>query len=98
YAAQPVLNVTPLPPVVEVKPMESVSPTVGCTSSTGIPSTSASCCATDARVPPMSGEPSTSLTVPSGFTIASALEGPVPLNQNPLATPRPRLGPASGAV
>ena len=45
----------------------------------------------------MSGEPSTRLTVPSARTLAVALEGPVPLNQNPLATPRPRLAPFFGA-
>src|SRR5262249_12451331 len=98
YDAQPVLNVTPLPPVLEVKPTESVSPTDGLTSSIGIPSTSASCWDTEARVPPISGEPSTSLTLPSGLTIAMALEGPVPWPQNPLATPRPRYGPVSGAL
>ncbi len=44
----------------------------------------------------MSGDPSTRLTVPSAFTLAVALAGPVPLNQNPPATPRPLLGPSSG--
>ena len=94
----PVLKVTPLPPVTEVKPTESVSPTDGLTSVTGIPSTSANCCDTEVRVPPMSGEPSMSFTVPSLWMMAVALAGPVLLRQKPLATPRPRYGPSSGVA
>ena len=41
------------------------------------------------REPPISGEPSIRLTVPSEFTLAMALDGPVPLNQKPPAMPRP---------
>ena len=67
-AAQPVANVTRLPPVTPVKAMLSVSGTMGSTSSTGIPSVSAACMATDVRVPPMSTEPSRSVTVPSAFS------------------------------
>ena len=88
------MKATPLPPVMEVQPMESVSPTCGLTSSAVMPSTSANCIATAALVPPMSGDPSTKLIVPSAFTLAMAEDGPVPLNQNPAATPLPRLGPS----
>ena len=78
--------------------MESVSPTLGLTSSAGMPSSSASCIEAEARVPPMSGEPSTRLTVPSGLTLAVAVDGPVPLPQKPAATPRPRHLPSSGVL
>ena len=63
-----------------------------------MPSVSANCMATLVRVPPMSVEPSISITVPSGFTLAVAqLFMPI-LNQNPAATPRPRYLPSSGAL
>ena len=78
--------------------MASVSPTVGLISSAGIPSTSANCWAKTTRVPLRSAEPSTKLTVPSVLTMAMALAGPVPLPQNPLATPRPRYGPSRGVA
>ena len=80
-AAWPVLKVTPLPPVLEVWPTESVSATSGRTSSTSRPRVSANCWATEVRVPPMSGEPSARCTVPSALTTATALEGPEPLPQ-----------------
>ena len=76
--------------------MESVSPMDGVTSSAAMPSTSATCMAMAARLPPMSGEPSTRLTVPSALTLATAVAGPLPLNQAPAATPRPLLGPSRG--
>jgi hypothetical protein len=63
-----------------------------------MPSVSASCIASDARVPPMSVLPSMRLTVPSGWTVTVTLERRPTLNQNPDATPRPRFGPSSGAV
>ena len=91
------MKVTLLPPVTEVYPTESVSPTIGLMLSAGIPSTSAVCMANEARVPPMSGDPSTRLTVPSALTLAVALAGPVPLNQNPAATPRPWLATLKGS-
>jgi len=69
--------------------MESVSTMDGLTASIGRPSTSATCMAMAARLPPMSGDPSTKLTVPSGLTLAMALAGPEPLNHAPAATPRP---------
>ena len=82
--------------------MESVSTTAGLTSSTAMPSASATCIAITARLPPMSGDPSIRLTVPSGFTLATALAGPLPLNHAPLATPLPRSLPprsrSSGAL
>ena len=46
----------------------------------------------------MSGEPSIRLTVPSGLMEATALAGPLPLNQAPPATPRPRSLPSSGSL
>ena len=75
--------------------MELVSPTDGATSSAARPSTSATCIAATARVPPMSGEPSTRLTVPSPRTLTMALAGPAPLNQKPPATPRPTFLPSA---
>ena len=72
--------------------MESVSPMWGLISSTGMPRTSAICCDTEERVPPMSGEPSVKLILPSGWTRATALEGPVLLPQKPLAMPDPGRG------
>ena len=48
------------------------------------------------RVPPMSVEPSTSVTVPSALTLAAALLFSPMLNQKPLAIPRPRFLPTSG--
>ena len=47
------------------------------------------------RLPPMSGDPSVKLMVPSELTTATAEEGPVLLPQNPEATPRPRSLPSS---
>ena len=61
-----------------------------------MPNSSAAMSAIDARLPPMSGEPVTTLTVPSSLTCTTALEFRPALNQNPLATPRPWFGP-SGA-
>ena len=52
--------------------------------------------AIDARVPPMSVEPSTSDTVPSELTLITTVDWKPTLNQKPEATPRPRLGPSSG--
>ena len=81
YAAQPVAYVTRLPPVTSVWPMESVSPTCGLTSSARRPKVSANCMATDVRVPPMSVEPSTKLTVPSALTLAVQEDLSPTLNQ-----------------
>ena len=78
--------------------MESVSAMEGLISVAGIPNTSAKCMAIAARLPPMSGDPSTRLMVPSGLTLATALAGPVPLNQAPAAMPLPWLGPSSGVA
>ena len=89
-------KVTRLPPVTSVCPTESVSATIGFTSSTGIPNVSANCMAIEVRVPPMSVEPSSSVTLPSLFSLASTLEVKPMLNQNPEAMPRPRFLP--GAV
>src|SRR5581483_7546821 len=96
YAAHPVANVVRLPPVTAVYPIESVSTTVGRTSSAAIPRTSAACIAMDVRVPPISVDPSTRFTVPSAFTLIVQLDSNPTLNQNPTATPRPRFGPPSG--
>ena len=95
--AIPVLKVTPLPPVLDVNPIESVSAICGFTSSNGISSTSANCWETVALVPPISGDPSARVTIPSGVTVATALDGPLLLPQKPLATPRPRYGPSNVA-
>src|SRR5216110_550230 len=46
--------------------------------------------AREAREPPMSMEPSTSVTVPSGLIDAAALELRPALAQKPSETPRPR--------
>jgi len=54
--------------------------------------------AIDAREPPMSVEPSTRFTLPSALTMTVTLERIPPLNQKPVATPRPRHGPSSGAL
>ena len=62
-AAKPDLYATPLPPDVDVNPTESVSPTVGMTSSIGSPSVSANIWAMAVREPPMSMLPSMRLTV-----------------------------------
>ena len=70
----------------------------GLISVAGIPRTSAACIAIAARLPPMSGDPSTRLMVPSELTLAVALAGPVPLNQAPAAIPLPRFGPSSRAA
>jgi hypothetical protein len=56
-----------------------------------MPSASASCMAIEVRVPPMSVEPSTRLTVPSALTLAVTVDLSPILNQKPLATPRPRF-------
>ncbi|GIT13516.1 MAG: hypothetical protein CM1200mP35_03360 [Chloroflexota bacterium] len=44
---------------------------------------------------PISGDPSARVTIPSGVTVATALDGPLLLPQKPLATPRPRYGPSN---
>ena len=91
--AQPVAKVVRLPPVVPVQPIESVSTMAGFTSSYGMPSDSAWVIAIEARWPPMSTEPITRLTVPSALTLAYAADSLPPLNQKPIATPRPRFSP-----
>ncbi len=83
--------------MLDVNPIVSVSPTWGLTSSTEIPNVSANCIAEVVRVPPISADPSIRFTVPSGLTVAIAVAGPVPLNQNPEATPRPVYLPFNGA-
>ena len=94
--AMPVAKVTRLPPVMPVMPICAVSPTMGRTFSYGTPSTSAAIIAIEAREPPISGLPDTTLMVPSSFTNTEAELSPPMLNQKPVATPRPWLGP-SGA-
>ena len=47
-----------------------------------------------ARLPPTSGDPSTNVIVPSAFTLATALAGPLPLNQAPAAIPLPIFSPS----
>ncbi len=95
--AMPVENAVRLPPVTPVQPTESVSPTVGWTSSTPSPSTSAACIARTALIPPISTEPVTRAIVPSALTVTVAEDWLPPLNQKPMATPRPRFGPSIGA-
>ena len=75
---------------------QSRSATDGRTASYLTPSGSASCIASDARLPPMSVEPSIRLIVPSEFTPATTLDCMPALNQKPEATPRPRFGPSIG--
>ena len=85
-------KVVRLPPVLSLKPTESVFTTCGRSRPRRRMSmVSASCMAIDAREPPMSGEPSTRLTEPSELTLAETLDLPPQLNQKPLATPRPRF-------
>ena len=62
-----------------------------------MPSSSAAMLAVEAREPPMSGWPVITTTVPSSLMLTWALDSPPALNQKPLATPRPWLGP-SGAL
>ncbi len=95
YTAMPVAKVTRLPPVTSVWPIESVSATIGRTSVTGSPSTSAVIIAIEAREPPISGEPVTTLAVPSAWIFTVAEDCMPALNQNPDATPRPRNLPVS---
>ena len=90
YTARPVANVTRLPPVVSVWPIDSVSATTGWMSCAVIPSTSAAIIAHEARLPPMSGEPVTTLALPSVLMLTVALDWNAALNQKPVATPRPR--------
>jgi hypothetical protein len=87
--AMPVANVTRLPPVTCVKPIEAVSATIGFTRSTGIPSVSAAIIAIEAREPPISGLREATLTEPSSLMCTCALDAPPTLNQKPQATPRP---------
>ena len=65
YTAQPLRRVVLLPAVRPLYPMESVSLMLGWTSSAAMPNASAHIIAMDVREPPMSGEPSARLTVPS---------------------------------
>ena len=78
-------------------PTVSVSPMEGLTSSTEMPSSSASTIAWAVREPPMSGRPVISDTRPSGSTEMLAVASPPMFIQNPVARPRPWLGP-SGAL
>ena len=73
----------------------SVSPIDGLILVASMPNTSASCIETAVLDPPISGEPSTKLIVPSAVTLAIALDGPLPLNQKPEAIPLPRYGPSN---
>jgi hypothetical protein len=57
-----------------------------------MPSVSANCCEMEARVSPISGDPSVRWILPSLCTTATVLDSPVLLRHNPLATPRPRYG------
>ena len=61
-----------------------------------MPSSSAAISAIEARLPPMSGLPVTTVAVPSSLRLTVALDDSPMLNQYPAATPRPWLGP-SGA-
>ena len=97
-AARPVSKAVWLPLVAPVSAMVSVSTTVGVTSPALRPSTSAACIATAVREPPMSTEPVTRLIVPSLLTWIVAAEVWPPCQRKPTATPRPRLGPPSGAL
>ena len=76
-AALPVSTAMRLPPVAPVQPTESVSTTLGLTSSAFIPRISAACMAIDVRLPPMSTEPVMRLIVPFALTFIVA-EDPLP--------------------
>ena len=95
YTAMPVAKVMRLPPVTSVWPIESVSAMIGRTSVTASPSTSAVIIAIEAREPPISGEPVTTLAVPSAWILTVADDCMPALNQKPEATPRPRNLPVS---
>ena len=71
--------------------MESVSTTAGLISSAVSPRVSATIMAMAAREPPISVDPSSRLTVPSGLTVRVQADWPPPLNQKPEATPRPQF-------
>ena len=92
----PVAKVTRLPPVRSLKPIDSVSTTTGRTCSTGMPSSSAAISASDAREPPMSGQPDITTAEPSSLIDTFADDDRPALNQKPQATPRPWFAP-SGA-
>ena len=87
--AMPLEKVTRLPPVRKLKPSALVSPMIGLTLSSAMPSSSAAIIASEAREPPMSGVPATSVTLPSSPRLSAAQVSPPMLNQNPEATPRP---------
>ena len=74
-----------LPPVGPVKPTQSVSTTFGLTSSYVDAQRLGQLHATsEARVPPMSTQPSTSCTVPSALTLALELVSMPALPQKPI--------------
>jgi len=60
-----------------------------------MPISSAAMSAIEARLPPMSGLPVSTEADPSSLMCTVALELPPKLNQKPLATPLPWLGPSS---
>ncbi len=87
-------KVTRLPPVRFEKPTLAVSPISTFTRLWWMPKSSAAMLAVEARLPPMSGWPVTTTTVPSSLMFICALDSPPALNQKPEATPRPWLGPS----
>ena len=77
----PVANVARLPSVMSVKPTASVSPTTGRMSMGSMPNSSAAISAIEARLPPMSGLPVTTVAVPSSLRLTVALDDSPMLNQ-----------------
>ena len=60
-----------------------------------MPSSSAAINAIDARLPPMSGLPVSTMAVPFSLRLTVALDASPMLNQYPVATPRPWFLPVS---
>ena len=87
---------TRLPPVRFEKPIVIVSPMMTLTRACSIPSSSATTLAMDARLPPTSGWPVVTTTLPSSVMFTCTEDSPPALYQKPEATPRPRFTPGRG--
>ena len=74
-------KVTRLPPVRFEKPTLAVSPISTFTRLWWMPRSSAAMLAVEARLPPMSGWPVITTTLPSSVTFTCALDSPPALNQ-----------------
>ena len=84
-----------LPAVMKLKPSALVSPDMVRTFSNGMPSSSATIMAKALREPPVTSTvPKISVAVPSSPTFTVAEVSAPRVNQNPVAMPRPWLGPS----